>query len=337
MPADHITGDPVFPVKHNCPLRPIALTGCDQAALGQQHAGQEGPASALAALAPGRAPDRVTPGPAPARHARGLTVAAAAGIGIAILIMIAASLVRGAWMRPPMAMPAAGPPWEMAIRHVPADVVTCGLWLAALLGAGGVAAGLLAIHRGARVSARVLLVAGLITVAVLTLLPPPVPRMRWTTRPTAGCWPSATARTSPPPRNCATCTRPVSYCHAEDGPLPAAPSKSSLNTVDQPDRGPGTAAGAAAAANRAPAEDAPAAAVAGAAAGSRAMMGAPTAAATASRRPRRRVAFIVARYARRTCRRKPRASLSYRGNPSCLARELSRPGGRRGPRAGRTR
>src|ERR1039458_3794584 len=69
-------------------------------------------------------------------------------------------------------MAAAGPPWETAVRHVSADLVTYGLWLAALLGALGVAAGLLAIHRGARLSARVLLIAGLITVAVLTVLPP---------------------------------------------------------------------------------------------------------------------------------------------------------------------
>jgi hypothetical protein len=40
---------------------------------------------------------------------------------------------------------------------------------------------------------------------------------------------------------------PVSYCQADDGPLPAAPLKSSLNTVDQPDGGPGTALVAAAA------------------------------------------------------------------------------------------
>ncbi|MGD0925894.1 MAG: hypothetical protein ABR926_11935 [Streptosporangiaceae bacterium] len=108
----------------------------------------------------------------PSHQGRGLTILAAAGIGIAILIMVAVSLVRGGWMLPPVVMPAAGPPWEIAVRHVSADLVTYGLWLAALLGAGGVAAGLLAIHRGARLSARVLLVAGLITVAVLTVLPP---------------------------------------------------------------------------------------------------------------------------------------------------------------------
>ena len=97
---------------------------------------------------------------------------AAAGIGIAILIMIAASLVRSGWMMPHLVMPAAGPPWEIPIRHVSADLVAYALWLAALLGTGGVAAGLLAIHRGARLSARILLVAGLLAVAVLTVLPP---------------------------------------------------------------------------------------------------------------------------------------------------------------------
>jgi hypothetical protein len=157
-------------------------------------------ASGLAALAPGPARGVVAQGgarPAPAEHGpadhgrrqsagrdlitreprgpgrgRGLTVVAAAGIGIAVLIMIAVSLVRSGWMRPPLVMPAAGPPWEIPVRYVSADLVTYALWLAALLGAGGVAAGLLAVQRGARLNTRILLVAGLITVAVLTVLPP---------------------------------------------------------------------------------------------------------------------------------------------------------------------
>src|SRR5579859_4934686 len=41
---------------------------------------------------------------------------------------------------------------------------------------------------------------------------------------------------------------PVSYIHCESAPEPDAPLKSSLKTVDQPDGGPGTVAGAAAAA-----------------------------------------------------------------------------------------
>jgi hypothetical protein len=37
---------------------------------------------------------------------------------------------------------------------------------------------------------------------------------------------------------------PVSYIHCESIPLPDDPPKSSLNTVDQPEGGPGTAAAA---------------------------------------------------------------------------------------------
>ncbi|HUY50248.1 MAG TPA: hypothetical protein VMV92_31835 [Streptosporangiaceae bacterium] len=105
-------------------------------------------------------------------RARGFTWLAAIGIGAAILIMIAASLVRGGWMLPHLPMPAAGPPWELPVKQVSVDVVTVGLWLAALLGAGGVAAGLLAIARGARPSPRMLIITGVIVVAVLTVLPP---------------------------------------------------------------------------------------------------------------------------------------------------------------------
>jgi hypothetical protein len=109
----------------------------------------------------------------PARHEpHGLIWLAGAGIGAAILIMVAVSLIRGGWMRPPLAMPASGPPWELPVRHASADVVTYVLWFAAVSGLGGVLAGLVAVRRGARLSARLLLVAGLITVAVLTVLPP---------------------------------------------------------------------------------------------------------------------------------------------------------------------
>ena len=109
----------------------------------------------------------------PARgKARGLIWLASAGIGAGIVIMVAVSLIRGGWMRPPLVMPASGPPWELPVQHVSADVVTYVLWFAAVASAGGVAAGLLAVRRGVRLSARLLLIAGLITVAVLTVLPP---------------------------------------------------------------------------------------------------------------------------------------------------------------------
>jgi hypothetical protein len=76
---------------------------------------------------------------------------------------------------------------------------------------------------------------------------------------------------------------PVSYIQLDDGALPAGPLKSSLKTVDHPDGGPGTAAGARAAAE---AED-PATAV-------RATIQPATAPSAISRRPRRRDQSLAA-------------------------------------------
>ena len=103
---------------------------------------------------------------------RALTVLAATGIGGAVLIMLAATLVRGGWMEPHVAMPSGGPPWQIPLRHVRIDVVTYGLWASALLAVGGVAAGLLAVRRGARYRPRILIIGGLLIAAVLTVLPP---------------------------------------------------------------------------------------------------------------------------------------------------------------------
>jgi hypothetical protein len=105
-------------------------------------------------------------------RARGLTRLAVTGISSSILIMIGASLLRGNWMAPLLAMPARGPPWELQSVHVPLGVVTVGLWLAAILGGAGMAAGLVAVQRGARPRARTLLIGGMLAVAVLTVLPP---------------------------------------------------------------------------------------------------------------------------------------------------------------------
>ena len=49
-------------------------------------------------------------------------------------------------MRPPLVLPADGPPWELPVQHVSADVITYVLWFAAVASAGGVAAGLLAVR-----------------------------------------------------------------------------------------------------------------------------------------------------------------------------------------------
>ena len=111
-------------------------------------------------------------GSAPSRMARALAWIAAAGIGSSITIMIGASLLRASWMTPPLVMPAIGPPWEWQSLQVSVPVVVIALWLAAILGGGGVAAGLAAARGGVRVSAGQLLIVGLLVVAVLTVLPP---------------------------------------------------------------------------------------------------------------------------------------------------------------------
>ena len=125
----------------------------------------------IAAARPSRRP-QVSRIPPVRRPAAGLLGLAWAGLGTAIMLMIAVSLVRGGWMQPPLVMPASGPPWELPVRHVSADVVTYVLWFAAAAGLTGVLSGLLAVRRGARLSARLLLILGLTTVAVLTVLPP---------------------------------------------------------------------------------------------------------------------------------------------------------------------
>jgi hypothetical protein len=108
---------------------------------------------------------------APARLTRGLGWAAAIGIGGAILIMIVASAVRYSPAIPP-------PPWSSGLPlldlngHLPVTATYAALWVAVVLGGGGVIAGLAAVARGARFPAGLLLGAALVTVAVLAVLPP---------------------------------------------------------------------------------------------------------------------------------------------------------------------
>jgi hypothetical protein len=97
---------------------------------------------------------------------------AVAGIGLSVLVMIALSAVRDSWMYPPLAGSGAAPPWDLRAVRVSGGVATIALWLAALLGAGGVAAGLVAVRRGARPSLRALLIGAAVAVAALTVLPP---------------------------------------------------------------------------------------------------------------------------------------------------------------------
>lgn len=109
---------------------------------------------------------------ATSRSAGLLAWIAFSALGAATLVMIAAALLRSAWMVPGLAMPHPGPPWGLGSVHVSAGTVTVALWLAALLAGGGIAAGLAAVRGGLTISARALPVAGLVAVAILTVLPP---------------------------------------------------------------------------------------------------------------------------------------------------------------------
>ncbi len=103
---------------------------------------------------------------------RHIAIAAAVGISSSIIVMIAVSLNPGYWSPPRLTLPGEGPPWELPWVHIPVGVVTVGLWLATLAGAGGVAAGLVAVRRGFRVSPRLLAGGGLLSVVILAILPP---------------------------------------------------------------------------------------------------------------------------------------------------------------------
>jgi hypothetical protein len=97
---------------------------------------------------------------------------AAAGISGALAVMIAASLTRASWMGPPMAMPRTGPPYQLGSWRIPLDDMAVALWLSAVLAGVGVAAGLVAVRRGARPPVGLLIGAGALVVAILTVLPP---------------------------------------------------------------------------------------------------------------------------------------------------------------------
>ncbi len=106
------------------------------------------------------------------RSARFLVGLAVAGIAGSILLLVGTSLVAPSWMAPKLTMPANGPPWELAAVRVPYRVVTVATWLAALVGTAGLAAGLAAARKGTRFRPGAVLAAGLLAVAVFTVLPP---------------------------------------------------------------------------------------------------------------------------------------------------------------------
>ena len=111
-------------------------------------------------------------GTVPARRLTGaLTWASAIGIGCSILIMITASAARFSPAVPPMPWPPGVPPVEISGR-LPVAATYVALWAAAVLGGGGVIAGLAAVARGARYPAWLLITGGLVAVAAFTVLPP---------------------------------------------------------------------------------------------------------------------------------------------------------------------
>src|SRR5580693_5722455 len=105
-------------------------------------------------------------------RARLLGWLAMVGIGSSILIMIAASAVRDSWMYPPITLPSVGPPWDLTAVHMSVGVATAALWIALIVGALGVIAGLGAVQRGARPNVRLLLITAAVTVVLLTVFPP---------------------------------------------------------------------------------------------------------------------------------------------------------------------
>jgi hypothetical protein len=107
----------------------------------------------------------------PART-RLIAAAAIAGIAASIIVMIVVSLNPGYWFPPDLVTPGGGPPWVFSWVRIPVGVATVALWLAALVGGGGVAAGLVAARRGFRPKPRLLILAGLVAVAILTVLRP---------------------------------------------------------------------------------------------------------------------------------------------------------------------
>ena len=127
-------------------------------------------------LLPGLAPQ--PPGkpavPAPAPGAAGTRFPgrlAVAGIGSSLLIMIVVSAAGPNRAVVTVPGPGWGPPWWIPL-HLSVAVVTVALWTAVVSGTAGVAAGLVAIRRGARPPAHLLVIAALVVTAVFAVLLP---------------------------------------------------------------------------------------------------------------------------------------------------------------------
>ena len=102
---------------------------------------------------------------------RGLVWTAAACITVSLLVMFLISVAGPSIVVPAMAhAPSGAPPWWISLG-LGRPLVLFIAWGAALVGAIGVGAGLLAVSRGARLPVRPVLAVSLIAIAVFTFLP----------------------------------------------------------------------------------------------------------------------------------------------------------------------
>ena len=133
----------------------------------------DGPAAAPAAAARSRPAALSRPEHnRPERDWLGLVLAWTAAILIVISVAIMIAVLAAG---PSMAVihvprPVTGPPWWFSL-HPSIPLVTFALWTAAGAGGAGVITGLVAVVRGARPSARALIVFSFLVVAILTVLP----------------------------------------------------------------------------------------------------------------------------------------------------------------------
>jgi hypothetical protein len=109
--------------------------------------------------------------PAARRLTRALSFGAVIGIGGSILIMLVASAVKYSPAIPPPPWQS-GPPLLELVGRLPVTATYTALWIAVVLGAAGVMAGLAAVARGARFPARPLITVALIVTALFAVLPP---------------------------------------------------------------------------------------------------------------------------------------------------------------------
>jgi hypothetical protein len=96
---------------------------------------------------------------------------AAAAIAVSVLLMIAVSVAGPSAVIPAIPQTWPNPPLWLPL-HLSQVTVTAIIYTAIVLGAAGVALGLVAVRRGARPNLRLLAVAAALAIAVLALLPP---------------------------------------------------------------------------------------------------------------------------------------------------------------------